>query len=285
VTPQITEGDTLRLEIFQEITDLNNQIQGDVGNVDQVGPALSNRRIENVVAAADGDTIVVGGLIGDRYQSDLTKVPWLGDIPVLGWLFKTDSKKLQKANLLVFLTPHVIRGPDETERLSIVKREEFRRRSVQALGELPNENLLPDRTIGVLGDPAAVESENPARGAVMALDKRYPLERMLEIERGEATTKARARAAAAMPTGPPRYLVLGGVFADSGVAQSTLTRLIDAGYEGTLVSSRASGRVLLELRVGPYRELGEAERTAEALRRAYSLAPQVLVQPTGETTQ
>ena len=78
--------------------------------------------------------------------------------------------------------------------------------------------------------------------------------------------------------------MLGGVFADSGVAQSTLMRLIDAGYEGTLVSSRASGRVLLELRVGPYRELGEAERTAEALRRAYSLAPQVLVQSPEETT-
>lgn len=278
VTPQITEGDTLRLEIFQEITDLNNQIQGDVGNVDQVGPALSNRRIENVVVAADSDTIVIGGLIGDRYQNDLTKVPWLGDIPVLGWLFKTESKKLQKANLLVFLTPHVIRGPDEMEKQSIVKREEFRRRSVQALGEQPNEDLLPDRTIGVLGDPAAVESKNPARGAVTALSNRYPLERMLEIEREQATTKARARAAAALPAGPPRYLVLGGVFADSSVAQSTLTRLIDAGYEGTLVSSRSSGRVLLELRVGPYRELGEAERTAEALRRAYSLAPQVLVQ-------
>jgi general secretion pathway protein D len=283
VTPQITEGDTLRLEIFQEITDINNQIKG-VGDVNQVGPALSNRRIENVVEAGDGDTIVIGGLIGDRYQDDLTKVPWLGEIPVLGWLFKTQSKSLQKANLLVFLTPHVIRGPDELVKQSIVKREEFRRRSVQALGESPNEDLLPDRTIGILGDPAAVETKNPARGAMMALDKRYPLERMLEIERQQATTKARERAVAATPEGPPRYLVLGGVFADSGVAQATLTRLIDAGYEGTLVSSRASGRVLLELRVGPYRELDEAERTAEALRRAYSLAPQVLVQAPEETT-
>jgi hypothetical protein len=74
------------------------------------------------------------------------------------------------------------------------------------------------------------------------------------------------------------------VFADSGVAQSTLMRLIDAGYEGTLVSSRASGRVLLELRVGPYRELSQAERAAEALRRAYSLAPQVLIQTPEEAT-
>jgi general secretion pathway protein D len=278
VTPQITEGDTMRLEIFQEITDLNNQIQGDVGNVDQVGPALSNRRIENVVVAADNDTIVIGGLIGDRYQDDLTKVPWLGDIPVLGWLFKTQSKKLQKANLLVFLTPHIIRGPDEMEKQSIVKREEFRRRSVQALGEEPDADLLPDRAIGVLGDPSATSKQNPARGAVDALERRYPLERMLEIERKQAGEKARTRAAAVAPAPTARYLVLGGVFADSGVAQSTLRRLVDAGYEGTLVSSRSNGRVLLELRVGPYVDLGEAERTATALRSGYALAPQVLVQ-------
>jgi general secretion pathway protein D len=284
VTPQITEGETLRLEIFQEITDINNQIQGDVGNVGQVGPALSNRRIENVVVAADNDTIVIGGLIGDRYQNDLTKVPWLGDIPVLGWLFKTETKNLKKANLLVFLTPHIIRSPDMMEKQSIIKREEFRRRSVQALGESPDLDLLPDRAIGVLGDPEAVATKNPAKGAVTALEKRYPLERMLEIERKQATANARKRAADAEPKGPPRYLVLGGVFADSGVAQSTLMRLIDAGYEGTLVSSRASGRVLLELRVGPYRELSQAERAAEALRRAYSLAPQVLIQTPEEAT-
>ncbi len=284
VTPQITEGDTLRMEIFQEITDLNNQIQGDVGNVNQVGPALSNRRIENVVVAADDDTIVIGGLIGDRYQDDLTKVPWLGDIPVLGWLFKTQSKKLQKTNLLVFLTPHIIRGPDQTEKQSIVKREEFRRRSVQALGEEPNADLLPDRAIGVLGDPSATSTQNPARGAVDALERRYPLERMLEIERQQSTERARTRAAATAPAPRSRYLVLGGVFADSGVAQSTLRRLIDAGYEGTLVSSRSSGRVLLELRIGPYANLDDAERTADSLRRAHALAPQVLVQKPEDAT-
>jgi general secretion pathway protein D len=284
VTPQITEGDTLRMEIFQEITDINNQIQGDVGSVNQVGPALSNRRIENVVVASDEDTIVIGGLIGDRYQSDLSKVPWLGDIPVLGWLFKTQSRDLKKANLLVFLTPHIIRGPESLVKQSIVKREEFRRRSVQALGEQTDENPMPDRTIGVLGDPSATATQNPTRGAVDALEERYPLERMLEIERRQATEKATVRAAATAPAPRARYLVLGGVFADSGVAQSTLRRLIDAGYEGTLASSRSNGRVLLELRIGPYVNLDDAERTAEVLRRAHALAPQVLVQKPEDAT-
>jgi Flp pilus assembly secretin CpaC len=275
VTPQITEGDTMRLEIFQEITDINNQIQG-VGNVNQVGPALSNRRIENVVVVADNETVVIGGLIGDRYQDDITKVPWLGDIPVLGWLFKTQNKKVQKANLLVFLTPHIVRSSEDLEKQSIVKREEFRRHSRPA--SQPDNGALPDREIGVLGQPGPGASENPTRTAVNAIGKRYPLDRMLEIERQQATEKARTRTAATAPAPAARYLVLGGVFADSGVAQSTLRRLIDAGYEGTLASSRSNGRVLLELRIGPYLNLDDAERTADALRRGYALAPQVLVQ-------
>ena len=281
VTPQITEGNTMRLEIFQEITDINNQIQG-VGNVNQVGPALSNRRIENVVVVADNETVVIGGLIGDRYQDDVTKVPWLGDIPVLGWLFKTQNKKLGKANLLVFLTPHIVRNAEDLEKQSIVKREEFRRHSRPA--SQPDNGALPDREIGVLGQPGPGASENPTRTAVNAIGKRYPLDRMLEIERQQAVEKSRTRAAGTAPAPSERYLVLGGVFADSGVAQATLRRLIDAGYEGNLVSSRSNGRVLLELRIGPYVNLEDAERTADALRRAYALAPQVLVQKPEDAT-
>ncbi len=281
VTPQITEGNTMRLEIFQEITDINNQIQG-VGNVNQVGPALSDRRIENVVVVADDETVVIGGLIGDRYQNDVTKVPWLGDIPVLGWLFKTQNKKLTKANLLVFLTPHIVRSGEDLEKESIVKREEFRRWT-RPSGQ-PDDDQLADRAIGVLGDPAASANENPTRTVVNALDKRYPLDRMLEIERQQAVERANTRASASAPGPTARYLVLGGVFADSTVAQSTLRRLIDAGYEGTLVSSRSNGRVLLELRIGPYISLDEAERTANALRSAYALAPQVLVQKPEDAT-
>lgn len=284
VTPQITEGETMRLDIFQEITALNSALQAGVGDPNQVGPALSNRRIENSVVVRDGETVVVGGLISDEFTDNVQKVPWLGDIPVLGWLFKSTSRNLTKRNLLVFLTPRVIRGADDLVKQSIVKREEFRRRSEQALGEQRIATDELDEPVGVLGDPDENASQNPAASAVRALDRRYPLERMLEIEREQASAKAKSRAAAAAQTAPKRYLVLGGVFADPGVAQSTLTRLVDAGYEGTLVSSRASGRVLLELRVGPYQDLDAAERAAEALRRGYSLAPQVMVQrPEGQS--
>ena len=72
---------------------------------------------------------MIGGLIGDEYRDTVNKVPWLGDIPILGWGFKSTRRELQKVNLLVFLTPHVIREADDLEYQSIRKREEFRRRS------------------------------------------------------------------------------------------------------------------------------------------------------------
>jgi general secretion pathway protein D len=110
VTPQITEGDTMRLDIFQEITALNAALQAGVGDPNQVGPALSNRRVENSVVVKDGETVVIGGLISDDYNDTITKVPWLGDIPVLGWLQEHDDPAHQ-AQLLVFLTPRVIARP------------------------------------------------------------------------------------------------------------------------------------------------------------------------------
>src|SRR5690606_33554273 len=79
VTPQITEGDSLRLQIFQEITDFNDSLTREAGfDPNQTGPALSNRRVENVVVARDGSTVVIGGLIRDRFSDNVTKVPWLG---------------------------------------------------------------------------------------------------------------------------------------------------------------------------------------------------------------
>lgn len=275
VTPQITEGDTMRLDIFQEITAINEALQSGVGDVDQVGPALSNRRVENSVVVKDGETVVIGGLISDDYTDTVTKVPWLGDIPVLGWLFKSTTTQLTKRNLLVFLTPRVIRSADDLEKTSIVKREEFRRHSLDSRKDAAPDEF--EEPIGVTGQTSSQPRTDPAQRAVAALDRRYPIERMLEIERGQAVAREKLRATQASQVREKRYLVLGGVFADAGVAQSTLTKLIDAGYEGTLVSSRASGRVLLELHVGPYADIEAAERAAEALRLGYALSPQVLV--------
>jgi general secretion pathway protein D len=280
VTPQITEGDTLRLEIFQEITDINTALNGPGGfDINTVGPALSNRRIENTVTVGDNQTVVVGGLVGDKYEKTVSKVPWLGDIPFFGWLFKSKSDSITKSNLLVFLTPHIVRGPEDLEKASIGKREEFERRSEQALDRPLPENPVPvDHPVGLLSEMPP-NTRNPTAGALAVLDKRYPLERMREIERDQATEKARAEQARNSPTPPARFVVLAGTFADPQVARSRLTELVDAGFEGSLLSSPKGGRVLTELRVGPFVSQLQAEKVSETLRRSYDLSPRVVEEP------
>ena len=112
-TPQITEGEQVRLQVNQEITDL---AASNVGNVDQVGPTLTKRSVRNTVLAQNGRTIVLGGLIGTNLQKTIAKTPFLGDIPGLGWLFKRERIEEKKTNLLVFITPRIIRSADDLQK-------------------------------------------------------------------------------------------------------------------------------------------------------------------------
>jgi general secretion pathway protein D len=109
-TPQVTEGNLVRLKVFQEITDI---AKNSVGTVDQVGPTFTKRLLQNTVVAEDGKTVVLGGLIGNSVQEVITKVPLLGDIPFLGWLFKRKETVEKKTNLLIFITPRIIRSADD----------------------------------------------------------------------------------------------------------------------------------------------------------------------------
>ncbi len=109
-TPQITEGNQVRLNVYQEITDLATS---SVGDVNQVGPTFTKRLLRNTVLAENGRTVVLGGLIGRNVQNTVTKVPLLGDIPGLGWLFKRESRQERKTNLLIFITPKIIRNASD----------------------------------------------------------------------------------------------------------------------------------------------------------------------------
>lgn len=110
-TPQVTEGNLVRLNVHQEITELATT--GIVGNVDQVGPTLTKRLLRNTVLAENGRTVVLGGLIGTDQQKSITKVPLLGDIPGLGWLFKRSTTTERKTNLLIFITPKIIKDAQD----------------------------------------------------------------------------------------------------------------------------------------------------------------------------
>ena len=120
MTPQINESDMVRLSVEQTVEDiLPSSAQGPLAAL--AGPSTSTRSVKTTVIAQDNQTIVIGGLIQDRFTTQLRKVPLLGDIPILGYLFKSKTKTKVKSNLLVFLTPHIIREPSDF--LTILKRK------------------------------------------------------------------------------------------------------------------------------------------------------------------
>jgi Flp pilus assembly secretin CpaC len=283
VTPQITEGETLRLDIFQEITAVNSALTETTTDASgQSGVALSSRKVENTVVVADGETVVIGGILTDDYADNVSKVPWLGDIPVLGWAFKTVTRSLTKKNLLVFLTPHIIRTKEDLELETIRKREEFRISTGEQLGlepEIRDTELAQRREALLQGTSVAptTAGKGPAVSRLLDHEARYPLERMNAIET-QRELERRANEAAARRSSAG-YVIQAAVLGDETAAMETLTRLVDAGYDGTLVSADTTGVVLYEIRVGPYDNLADAQRAGEAIRRSEGLTPALLIEP------
>ncbi len=285
VTPQISEGDTLRLEIFQEISDVNTALTNTVagsGGASQTGVALSNRKVENTVVVKDGETVVIGGLISDQYQDTVDKVPWLGDIPFLGWAFKTTGQSLRKVNLLVFLTPSIVREAEDLERASIRKREEFRQRSNEAIDldedtrARESEHNRAAREYGL--DFDAGEYKQPAAGAVVRHEKRYPLERMREIEAIQRDRAERTQEEIGAARSGPQYVVLAAIYRDERDAAAKLQELLDAGFDATIVSVESGGQLVYEIHVGPFGSNEAANEAAGRLRQTFGLSPSVLVE-------
>lgn len=116
-TPQITEGDLVRLNVYQEITNIAPS-SSTVGDPNQVGPTFTKRVLRNTVLVENHKTVVLGGLIDTNVTDSVTKVPFLGDIPGLGWLFKRTSTQKKKTNLLVFINPTIIKSPDDLDKVT-----------------------------------------------------------------------------------------------------------------------------------------------------------------------
>ncbi|MDW8245414.1 MAG: type II secretion system secretin GspD [Sandaracinaceae bacterium] len=122
ITPHINDTGDIRLEIEEEISEAGSP-QGQLGVV-----PIEQRVAKTQVFARDQQTIVIGGLIRDRIQNRETKIPILGDIPVIGELFRTTSRETQKRNLVLFLTPYIIRSPEDLRAIferRIRERQEF----------------------------------------------------------------------------------------------------------------------------------------------------------------
>ncbi|MFT5681904.1 MAG: general secretion pathway protein D [Myxococcota bacterium] len=129
VTPQINESDYVTLQVFQEVQEVEEDSSG--LDVTSAGFITSKRSAETTVVIRDNQTVVIGGLMGSTDTEVETKIPVLGDLPLLGRLFRGTRKVSRKTNLLIFLTPHVINEPADMEeiyRVKVAQRQEFLRR-------------------------------------------------------------------------------------------------------------------------------------------------------------
>lgn len=129
VTPQINESNYVTLEIMQEVSEIEEDSSG--LDVTSAGFITSKRSAETTVLVKDNQTVVIGGLMGQTETEVETKVPLLGDIPLIGALFRGRRDSSRKTNMLIVLTPHIIDDPvdlEEVYRVKVAQRDEFLRR-------------------------------------------------------------------------------------------------------------------------------------------------------------
>ncbi|WP_226377749.1 type II secretion system secretin GspD [Citrifermentans bremense] len=120
IKPQISEGEYIKLDIYQEISAVK-----DFGTATNPNLGSTKRSAKTSVVVKNTDTVIIGGLIQDTDQVTESKIPLLGDIPLLGWLFKTKKTTRDKTNLLIMLTPRIIKDARDMAEVSVNQRNAF----------------------------------------------------------------------------------------------------------------------------------------------------------------
>jgi general secretion pathway protein D len=120
IVPQVTEGDYIRMDVYEEVSSVVGGTQNST-----LGPTTTIRAASTTVMVQDHRTTVIGGLLSDTTSLQAQGIPFFSSVPVLGNLFSNTSRTGDKTNLLVFLTPHVIRTRQDLRSLSLDEREKF----------------------------------------------------------------------------------------------------------------------------------------------------------------
>jgi general secretion pathway protein D len=169
IKPQIGEGGAVRMTIFQEQSSVKQDTAAGTTNA---GPSTTKRSIENTVVVDDGAILVLGGLIEDRFVTNKSKVPLLGDIPFLGALFRSESRERKRTNLMVFLRPIVMRDADAANKFSVDRYEQIRaqqqttqpaRSYVMPINESPILPAIPPRRESLNPPPPGEAASAPAK--------------------------------------------------------------------------------------------------------------------------
>ena len=138
ITPHISQSGLVRLEINSEFSKLIEDVA--TSSIDT--PTTAKRQAETIVSMNSGSTIVIGGLIRDDKTTIEKKIPLAGDLPVVGGLFRFQKDRLQKTNLLIFITPHVLSSQEDLEQITERKQQELSQ-VLPVLEKLKKDNILP----------------------------------------------------------------------------------------------------------------------------------------------
>jgi general secretion pathway protein D len=192
VRPQISEGGTIKMAIYHENSGIDNSVTSTAGIVTTV------RAIESNVLADDGQIVVLGGLISDDEGENQEKVRGLGDIPVIGNLFKYRTRNRAKRNLMVFLRPIVVRSKEQNETLSMDRYEYMR-----AAGEMaqPTDNSVLLKNLGAPMLPGLANGQPPVGSGMATLPPPAPAPARPGAATGPGTTQPQNRSQA--PAQPP----------------------------------------------------------------------------------
>jgi general secretion pathway protein D len=152
VKPQISEGGTVRLQLYQEVSSVEDTFN-------PAGVITNKRAVESTVLVDDGQIVVIGGLIQDSVRDGVEKVPLLGDIPLLGALFRYKTRSRTKTNLMVFLRPTVLRDAERARSLTDERYDyvlgEQRKAQPPSSPPLPDMEapMLPPRDLPIINVP------------------------------------------------------------------------------------------------------------------------------------
>jgi general secretion pathway protein D len=169
IKPQINKiSNFVKMDVEARLGDIENRplpqaVQGQAY-------ATQDRTAKTTVVVADTDTVVLGGLIRDNVSEQTTKIPILGDIPILGWLFKSHTSTVQKTNLLVFLTPHIVR---QYERVRAILDKKLRERDQFIETNSGGDDLVRNQRDAMIRSLPDINSvtQNPPQGSVTIGDE------------------------------------------------------------------------------------------------------------------
>ena len=247
ITPQINKDRMVRLNLSLEVSALESSTD--------FRPTTLKRTVETTVMVKDSGTVVIGGLIDDNFSQTEYKVPCLGDIPGLGWLFKTRSKGSEISNLFIFITPKVIQNPGEATTIFESKKnqiDEMREMQIKlyqggksATGESSIETGSPDDTVpgAMMDDKSNTSSGNNAS--------------LVQI------TPAAAESVNNSASGG--YLLQVQSFSDEMSAMGSVERLKKMGHSAYISETDVDGKIWYRVQIGGFPDRVAAQTARDAL--------------------